>query len=195
MDIREFDCWLAEPTWPKVTCPECRMGGLELDGTPARALDPQSEELVDLNSRNLGPPEELVGTFHGQLVCDNARCRRKVSIAGDWQLVFNDEDPWNDQFVARFRVRYTNPPMRIMELPAHTPDPVVRAVESAATVLWASPASAANRLRFAVEQLLTARKIRRFNRAKGRPCVPSSFTRASMTSEQPTEMWLTPLRQ
>lgn len=125
-------------------------------------LDQASRERVDLHHKNLGPRDELSGTFHGQLSCDNTLCSRDVTVAGDWQSVFNNGDPSLGEFGDIYRLRYANPPLRMMKLPAATPKTVQDAVETAASVLWISPSSAASRLRQAVEALLTARKIKRF---------------------------------
>lgn len=82
-------------------------------------------------------------------------------MAGDWQCVVNDGDPTLGTFGDIYRVRYVNPPLMILIVPTGTPKPVEDAVESASVILWLSPSAAANRLRHAVEELLTARKVKK----------------------------------
>jgi hypothetical protein len=166
--IQELNGWLDEHTWPKVACPDCVVGGLGLDAQPAHVLDQASKAIVDLNRRNLGPPDELSGTFHGQLTCDNPLCRREVTIAGDWQLIYNDGDPALGEFGDIYRLRYANPPLRLMRLPDATPQTVRESVQTAGSVIWISPSSAAGRLRQGVEALLTARHVKRFVITKGK---------------------------
>lgn len=45
--------------------------------------------------------------------------------------------------------------MRLLAVPDGTPDDVKRAIESASQTIWMSPSTGANRLRAAIEQLLT----------------------------------------
>ncbi|MDF9716304.1 DUF4145 domain-containing protein [Nocardioides sp. ChNu-153] len=155
-DIREFDGWLDEYDWPRVACPTCVYGSLSFNPAEmTRSTDTHSTELVDLHLKNLGPPEELTGTFHGHLDCDNTGCGERVTLAGDWQLVFNEGfDPSRGQLGNIYRVRYVNPPLRLIRLPKDTPPKVADGVTSAAKVIWVSPSSAANRLRYAAEALL-----------------------------------------
>ena len=53
------------------------------------------------------------------------------------------------------------PALQIIVLPVNTPSAVAERVAEAATVLWADPSAAANRLRLAIEELLTALRVRR----------------------------------
>lgn len=122
--------------------------------------------MLDLQSKGMGPPDELEGTFDGSLSCDNPLCRQRLSMAGDWQCVFNDGDPSLGTFGDIYRVRYVNPALRILVVPASTPEPVKAAIVSASEVLWLSPSAAANRLRHAAEELLTAKKVRKTTKSK-----------------------------
>lgn len=155
--IREFDGWLDKYDWPRVTCPTCGDGSLAFDESKMTTLtDVAGTEMVDLHHKNLGPPEELEGTFHGHLQCDNSSCAETVTVAGNWQLVINDgSDPAKGQFGDIYQVQYVNPPVRLMTLPASTPAKVRDGVDSASRIIWASPSAAANRLRYAAEELLT----------------------------------------
>lgn len=82
-------------------------------------------------------------------------------MAGDWQCVFNEGDPSLSTFGDIYRVRYVNPPLKILIVPAGTPKAVKEAIESASVILWLSPSASANRLRHAVEELLTAKKVKK----------------------------------
>ncbi|WP_158441139.1 DUF4145 domain-containing protein [Kribbella steppae] len=157
--LSKLDGWIEQPDWPRVACPSCGDGTLA-PGTLVPACDVRSARLEAKRQRG-GRPEELTGTFHGQLLCDNSSCGQIVSVAGDWQLIVNESgNPELGSFVENYRVRYANPPLRLLETPPATPATVRQGIESASSVLWASPGSAANRLRYAVEELLTAKKVR-----------------------------------
>ncbi|PKH42155.1 protein of unknown function [Nocardioides alpinus] len=156
--------WLDEYDWPKVSCPTCGEGGLDFVEKSITTLeDVESAAKQESYKQGLAGPEELSGTFHGHLICDNSSCRDAVAMAGDWGLWVNDGMyPERGSFGSVYRIRYLNPPLRLMNLPDKTPQKVQDCVQFASSVLWASPASAANQLRQAVEELLTARKVKRF---------------------------------
>jgi hypothetical protein len=56
----------------------------------------------------------------------------------------------------------------LLNPPDKTPETVRRAVEAASTLLWTDPGAAGNRLRFAIEELLTAHRVRRYSVKNGR---------------------------
>lgn len=159
-DLSRLDGWVDELHWPRVKCPVCANGSVGFDKA-THHLDQESEETVDLAHRNLGPPDELSGTFEGTLKCDSKACGQVLSMAGDWQLVYDEGDISYNIFGEVFRVRYVNPPLKILHLPDKIPTKVKVAIDSASEVLWLSPAAAANRLRQAVDELLTAKKVKR----------------------------------
>lgn len=110
----------------------------------------------------MGPREELFGTFDGHLTCTRSACGQAVSVAGDWRYVFDfDEDVSSERFADEYRVRYMNPAPLLIELPARTPAKVEAAVRAASEVIWLNANAAANQLRQAVEELLTAKKVRK----------------------------------
>ena len=60
-----------------------------------------------------------------------------------------------------FRPKYFFPHLRIISLPRDTPDDVAGELEESFKLLFCSPSSASNHLRIAVENLLTALKVKR----------------------------------
>ena len=137
---------LTEKSWPGVACPTCGDGVLRLEG----AFTIFDSATQNLPSYPPPPPFELKGRFTGLLECDDAACAEGVAVAGDWYVDHTQEPPSSggDRWIDYYTVRFVHPPLTIMHLPMGTPARVVAAVESASSVLWASPASAANRLRF-----------------------------------------------
>lgn len=162
--LSEFVGWLDKHSWPRVACPTCVHGGLAfVEGSMTNLMDNESTALAEQVHKGLIGPEELAGTFHGHLLCDNTSCAQTVSIAGDWQYVVNDGDhPEWGSFGDIYRIRYVNPPLQLIDVPAGTPEKVKDCITAASTVLWSSPSSAANQLRQVIEELLTARKIKRY---------------------------------
>ncbi|GAA4064860.1 DUF4145 domain-containing protein [Agromyces indicus] len=153
--------WLDEVTWPRVLCPECLEGTLALKST-SQYPDVKSRAHIELVRRNLDGPDELSGSFTGVLECDNHACRREVIVAGDWVYSWDfDEVQERERLVDYFVLRYINPAPRLLLTPKRTPSKVVESIATASSALWTSPDLAATQLRLAVEELLTARGVRR----------------------------------
>jgi hypothetical protein len=115
-------------------------------------------------------PEWTHGTFHGSLRCSLAQCTEPVSIAGDYKidLVLATDGKWFGEYDAFYRLRFAVPALPLLDPPSKTPDRVRRAVQAASATLWTDPAAAGNRLRFAIEELLTGHGVRRFSVRNGK---------------------------
>lgn len=152
---------LDEVSWPRVLCPDCLEGALALESTK-QYPDVASRAHIELVRRHRDGADELKGTFAGMVKCDNTSCGREVAVAGDWTYSWAfDEVQERDRLVDFFVLRYINPAPQLLLTPGRTPATVVASVATASSVLWASPDLAATQLRLAVEELLTARGVRR----------------------------------
>lgn len=153
--------WLKEATWPRALCPECFEGSLALQST-SQYPDVKSRAHIELVRRNLDGPDELSGSFTGVLKCDNHGCGREVVIAGDWAFSWDFDDVQErERLVDFFVLRFISPAPRLLLTPKRTPSDVVESIAMASSVVWVSPDLAAAQLRLAVEELLTARGVRR----------------------------------
>jgi Domain of unknown function (DUF4145) len=163
-DLRQLDKWVRADRWPHVACPVCLVGHLAPDAINA-VPSARTRRMYDLT--NL--PEDLSGTFHGLLRCATHSCRETVAVAGDY-IVEDDvlDDGRSNQAFEFFRLRFALPALKIILPPATTPKTVTKAIDSAAAIIWADPSAAANRLRFAIDELLTAYGMRRYRNADGK---------------------------
>lgn len=161
--------WVGERDWPRVPCPDCENGSVGFEKA-AKYKDQLSIELLDRVHRNLDGPDELSGTFTGTLRCDHSHCRRQLVMAGDWMYAIDfDDEEGRARFRDMYRVRYVNPALRVIRPPERTPATVKAAIDAASDVLWLNPNAAANQLRQAVEELLTARRVNKVEiTAKGK---------------------------
>lgn len=150
-----LDGWIDEDDWPRVPCPTCNSGYLT-----ERELKSFADASSTADQRHPSwEPDWLVGSFSGVMRCDNSDCREPVVVAGEWQVVINEGDPSRGQYGELYRVRFVRPALKLIELPPRTPAKVRQGIDGASALLWASPSAAANRLRVAVEDLLTAKKV------------------------------------
>jgi hypothetical protein len=141
---------------------------------------------------------ELTGTFSGWLRC--ATCGERVAVSGDFSVDFdvitNVTDDFGSYYDA-YRLRHAWPPLRLVNCPTGTPDPVANATVAAGAVVWADPSAAANRLRLASEEFLTSLKVARFTRGAGKRRLTAhqriqrlSITQAEMADALMAVKWI-----
>jgi Domain of unknown function (DUF4145) len=157
-DLAALSGWFTEAGWPDLTCPTCAVGHLEIGAVntvrSAESVRMENEYPEDFE------PEWYVGHFSGVLTCTLGKCHERLIVVGDWKT---DELPGQIGGYANFlHLRYVYPRLPIVKCPAGTPDSVRAATEYASEIIWADPSGAANRLRTAIEELLTERKVKRF---------------------------------
>jgi Domain of unknown function (DUF4145) len=148
---------VSKNNFPQVACPVCLVGHLvpeKLQGTPTAAAKQVYEQT--------GNPIELSGVFTGTLRCAIHTCREPVAVAGAYTVDPDADETGNSGWGDMYKVRYMEPPPRIIVTPKGTPEAVVKALDSASRVLWADPSSAANRMRVAIENLMTEYGMRRY---------------------------------
>ncbi len=162
-DLRLLDNWVRADRWPQVACPACRAGYLETDG-----IDSVASAKTDREFRATGRPTELAGTFSGLLRCSIPACRETVTVAGEYCVGADADDDGMTREFSYHQLRFALPALRIIWPPPRTPAPVVQAIESAAAVIWLDPSAAANRLRVAIEEVLTHYGMPRFQILNGK---------------------------
>lgn len=91
-------------------------------------------------------------------------------VAGEYKVDADKEPggPWFGDYADFLRLRHAQPALRLVDCPDGTPETVLAAVAGASRVVWSDPGSAANRLRVATEELLTAQGVARYRNAKGK---------------------------
>ena len=143
--------WFPSGSWPRLPCGTCATGNLEIGkpneiDVPAHYKDDPGWE-----------PEWIHGHFSVQAECTDRQCRWIALIAGKMKVDtdVDERGHWYGQYGTFYELKYCEPALRLLAVPAGTPDDVKRAMESASQVIWLNPSSAANRLRAAIEQLLT----------------------------------------
>ena len=170
-DLRHLDHWVRKDRWPHVACPACLAGHLAL-----HAIESVTSERSTRDYGRSGNPMDLSGTFHGVMRCAIPTCRETVVITGDYCVDVDVEDDGRTAEFEFFRLRFATPTLKIILPPPATPDTAIKAIESAAAIVWVDPNAAANRLRVAIDELLTAYGMPRFRNSNGkRRRIPTDF--------------------
>ncbi len=165
-DLEPLTRWFHADSWPLPPCPKCLSGRLQ----DLTSQDTESTESKRERSSGRSDPAYAEGTFTGFVTCSRPQCAEIVSVLGQWTREFDvrEDDVQGDYYIF-YKVRYAYPPLPLTAaLPNRTPDGVRNRIRQAAEVVWADPGAAANRLRLAVEDLLTELKVPRYRTGKGR---------------------------
>jgi hypothetical protein len=162
-DLRRLDRWVTRDSWPHVACPVCPVGHLTLD-TAEAVRSERSNRVFNITH----DPCDLSGKFRGLMRCAIPACREPVVIAGDYTVDVDVDEDGETCYADFFRLRFATPALKIIVPPPATPKSIIKAIENAATIIWADPNAAANRLRVAIDELLTAYRMPRFRNSNGK---------------------------
>jgi hypothetical protein len=150
--------WVRGDNWPSPLCPVCRVGHLVVDHISnvlsARSANSRDDEDWD--------PEWEFGFFHGTLRCQRRGCREVVIVAGEMKTDLLPDDGRYATYGPFHRLQFAVPALPIVDLPPECPSRIRELMDGCSQVLWSDPPAAANRLRFAVEELFTLQRINRY---------------------------------
>ncbi|GIF26825.1 hypothetical protein BJ973_000083 [Actinoplanes tereljensis] len=157
--LAELTNWFVD--LPRMRCPTCSFGHLR---RVKEFVTHESAASQRVHSNPDWDPTWVRGVFHRVLVCAHSPCNERVVVAGDFRLA--DDRTGTLDVIGHYLLTYARPPLDIVTCPKRTPEAIRAATRDAAEVIWADPSGAAGRLRVAVEELLNARKVRKFGPAK-----------------------------
>ncbi|MYW92422.1 DUF4145 domain-containing protein [Amycolatopsis rubida] len=161
--------WFAASAWPLLPCPDCS-SGMSVDRRNFSDVETFESEV---NHDHPDFEADWVhGHFHGVVNCGNSQCGTRVIVIGDFKLGVSDygqEIEWHGEcWSHHYKVRYTHPPILIINRIDGIPDDVWELVRDASRLTWVDPAAALGRLRSAIEALMNNFKIKKLN-AKRNP--------------------------
>ncbi len=160
--------WLSEfkvsdlPHWP---CPTCHEGWLTLE--PRTYHTSESESSKKENSKYVAANVPWAkGVFSCILICNNRRCRESIALSGCYDV----QEEWLDdelsgqpyQTYSDFCIPITFvPTVHLFAVPKFVPQIIAEAVIDSFKTFWLDPSSCANKIRTAVEVVLTHKKVRK----------------------------------
>ena len=159
--------WIGGPKWK---CPTCSNGVLRMQKDSFKVEETRSSKRD--HNRSDWLPDSLQYVFSCLLECSADRCKEWVSCAGegfgDFETDYDEFGDIHQSWETFFRPKYFFPHLRMFSYPSDTPADVANELEESFKLLFCSPSSASNHLRIAVENLLTALKVKRFKTSAGR---------------------------
>ncbi|MEU4095268.1 DUF4145 domain-containing protein [Streptomyces sp. NPDC026673] len=149
-DLREIAYGLSEDPseWPHIPCPTCKRSGLSL--IPGSLVVEEAATSKSWHSHDDWEPDWTFGRFHCVLQCYKKSCD-VVRIVGTTNVYLEEHERGYRTVLSPL---FFMPELPLVESFGSCPVLVRERIEAAATVLWADPSSAANRLRSAIEALM-----------------------------------------
>ena len=140
---------------PPIFCPFC-MNATMAAGTISYEESAESRRLKAQYEAEW-EPDWAKGLFWTTIHCP--RCKTRCSVTGDMSTAgcFSDESGLVDDYIQFFQVKFVYPALRLMNLPPETPETFIALINEASELIWANPDATANRIRVAIEELMTAR--------------------------------------
>ncbi|HYF71163.1 MAG TPA: DUF4145 domain-containing protein, partial [Ohtaekwangia sp.] len=161
------ELWLKEsftaksktPNWP---CPICHNGIIQKDGESTKQLYSKETEKGD---RNLMYSSDAIAEFrfHGYLKCSN--CLERVVIAGKGNVQDSQGNVTRAGFkgdrYSVFYPKYFEPHLSIFTITENIPLSVASELNAAFSTFWIDNGACGNKIRTAIEELLTDQKVKR----------------------------------
>lgn len=170
MERKLFKVQFSKDELPQWICPTCQKSVLQL------VKDSFKFSETGLSTRAHGDeawePDWLSYVYSCQLKCSNDACQEVVMSVGkggvDVRDAWDEHDLPTQEWREVFSPEYFCPHLQICEIPAGTPDSVRGELNQSFALLFASPSSALNHVRIAVENILTNLGVRRYDPVKGK---------------------------
>jgi hypothetical protein len=159
MDREKWSTPITLESAPAYPCPHCKPGTIHfVKGSLNAEESPASKEA---QSHEAWDPDWVTEHFHCSFRCSNPSCLGWVYVVGSasYQEVGHSEA--ESKLERRLEPSFFIPAPRIINVPLACPDEVVRQVDAASSLFWSDPAAAGNRLRSAIEAVLTEQGVSR----------------------------------
>ncbi|MFO0849924.1 MAG: DUF4145 domain-containing protein [Gemmataceae bacterium] len=148
------------PNW---TCPRCGAASLNMVKDSFRTVFDSS------TSRYWNEPDfdsdSATGRFVCLLECSKPACRESCAVSGNHDMTRGGE--YGDELYATGRPTSISPPPPMIRVPDECPKPIANEVRAAFGLFWMDHSSALNRIRNAIELLLTEMGVKRHGQKAG----------------------------
>ena len=189
MDRKMLKRHFTRDSAPDWMCPTCCKGVLRIKKD---SFFSDERSLSRDHDHPAWEPEYIEHVYTCLLYCTNDKCKEVVASTGvgsvDWG-VQDDADGVPEQvYEDYFQPKYFEPPLKILNLPTKCPETILAPINESFRLVFASPSSAANCIRVAVEELLTDLNIRRFKNVNGARKYINLHQRISLIPEKYSEI-------
>jgi hypothetical protein len=161
--------WLTITHIPAFSCPSCAKGQLCL--VEDSLIYSETARSRRNQAFDESGPEDLEYTFNAALTCNDKSCGETVRVTGkgspeETEAYDQDGYPYLD-LEDRFTPLFFHPALMLFQPPRDTPDVVVAQLKRSFQLFFCDPSAAANRLRSAIEYLLTELRVQKSVSGRG----------------------------
>lgn len=158
------------PNW---VCPTCTKGTLKIKKDSFTREESAYSLKNSLKNSEYGYLAlELSYVYTCILVCSNEDCNEVVVNTGtgyvETEITGFNEHGEIEKDVEYFRPKYFQPSLKIIQIPQKCSQKLANSLNESFKLFFSSPSSASNNLRIALEELLTALKVKRFTVSNGK---------------------------
>lgn len=150
------------PLWP---CPRCGAAALHVvEGTLHSR--PSAQTLIERKDDYGWQPEFDTGVFSALLGCARKDCLETCTVSGLYEVV-GDADETGQFTVDVYRPRSFCPTPAMIRLPDKFPNEIHNEVTAAFKLYWCDYGASLNRIRQAIELVLTEMGVKRYGKKRG----------------------------
>ena len=155
------------PPW---VCPTCGKGRYKVVDNTLVELEtgPSKRE----HSHDEWDPEWVEKRFVAIMRCDLISCGQVAAVSGDSGVLsfeeYTPEGEYDHSYGSYYKPKLITPAPIPIGLPSKTPKELKKAVSDAASLIWISPESAANKIRQAIEILMDEKTVRKTSIKNGK---------------------------
>lgn len=151
---------------PSYPCPTCTNGRLNVRPETLNAIE--TGPSIHEHHLEAWDPDWIVKRFSALLECQNSTCGELVSFGGKVHVEQDYSNQDERDYYDIYRPSYFSPAIPIFPIPDVCPSSVQNELTLSFTHFWSDAGASANRLRTAIEALLTDQKIPRTTVNKSR---------------------------
>ncbi len=154
------------PSWP---CPTCSAG--YLTPLPETMTTRETDGSKEAHGYDEWEPHWIKARFSVHLKCSNASCGEGAVLIGetnsDLEQSYDYEGRTQSEIVEWFLPVSMFPFPAVIQIPEDAPDPILAEIAAASALVWLDPASSAQKLRLAVELMLTELGVQKHENQDG----------------------------
>jgi len=165
IDRKLYQGYFTKEDMSKWQCPTCNSSALKV--VEEQFIEKyNSATEINYHEDWFDAPEMIVYTFTALLSCTNPQCKEVVACSGvgcvkEEYYSYYGRD--KRKYTKYYKPYFFYPALNIFQIPEKTPENVKESIRSSFSLIFTNPPSAANQIRIALECLLTALGIKRFN--------------------------------
>lgn len=165
--LNHYSGWFPREKFPDYRCPYCKNGILSL-----KELTPiESNQSKSCHEELAWEPGWIEGVFSSVFLCNHIGCEEPVVCIGKYKAVLVEDleaEPPVQEKEDLFFPMYFQPTVPFFPLVPEVPAKIRAALEISFSLYYASPSSAANMARIALEDTLTFLNVKVYRSRKGK---------------------------